>query len=1366
MRRLLSPMLRWVFAAVVVLGGAVAAHAQGVQLRLLEERADGVVFEMTASWPRTLRAALDSAQAEVLDENAALAVSRGGLFELSETVHLPSLALPRVRVLASDYDEVRLPAADDTEELVGALKQRNAGVLGLGLERKRPAATLRTRLVTYDDTQGTLRRYRRMVVAVDYAERSAGQTLAQTALRAASDNPHLDVSQSVLADGVVFKLAIREAGVYRIDRAFLTSLPGFDLSPGSIDPNTVKVYGNGGAPLPALNSAPRLADLAENQVFVQGGGDGSFDEGDAIWFYAAGLSGWESVIQRDRFDEPLRDDQGNIIRHWEHYVHPFSNENYYFIKIDDAEGVGLEQESFPNFGDATPMTQVVGRHFVDMDEFLWAREAGGTGHTWVSNLIALGGTLPILQNEALPGLESGTVTYRTRAAIQSNPAASVFFKSGGTVLETANFGGVSNRPTNTVARSGIVTFEQAVSARQAVNLEMELENISVSPKAALDWARVFYPKALEAENGWLRFHTPIGQTGQFEMQLTGFGSEPQVWDVTEPGAYRRLGVQTGGTFRVQVAVTDPEQPRELIAFTGSAVRALNAEEACPAETGCRVTLQNLHGIQNFPTFVIVTPAIFRPFADELADRRRQEGMTVEVVDVQEIYNEFSGGLVDIRGIRDYLKFIYDRAPTEAQMLRYVLFFGDGHYNFREIGETPEFPNWIPPFATEESWDPELSYTSDDYFGLLDNDEGVWPYTRTTFLGGDSHKNERVDIGIGRLTVQTEEEARVVLDKIKHYESPETYGPWRTRYLFLADDGPTGLAGVQNDRDLHTQNTDVVAELVEEEAPEIDQKKIYAISYTREFRNGWRVPGARQDILSAIRDGVLVVNYSGHGGEEGLAQEDLFNIEDAREIQNYDTLPIFITATCSFGRWDLTNEQSGAEELLRNPEGGAIALLTTVRTVYTTGISTNTLNVGLNVVLNGELFEKDEAGLPRRLGDVLRETKNRGAGLEGNNRKFSLLGDPTMRLGVASHKAVVTNVNETQVSEQTAPLRALERVTVSGEIQSPDGTFNPNFNGVVNVTILDAKRQVSIPEEIFRFMPRSYYSVREDLIWRGKLNATDGRFAATFVVPKDISYSNKPGRITVYAFSSELHAQGFTENLIVGGTAANPPDDADGPEIELFLNDETFVDGGLTPPNPQLIVKLFDDSGINTVGAGVGHEMLLVLDDDEQNAFDIGDLYESEENSFQRGVVNFEFEEDLAPGPHTLSVRAWDVLNNSSAAKLDFVVSEAEALVVRNVFNYPNPTTGPTRFVFEHNQPVGTPVQVQIRIYSLAGRPIRTIEHDEILPGGPMQIVWDGTDDDFDRLVPGVYLYKVRVETEGADGERQVSEAIEKLAIVR
>ena len=1331
-------------AASVAATGATAQH-----LRQIVSDDTRAVYELNVAWSNPL-----SPQGAPLDVEELRALAQGGLFERTATLHLTSLAKPAVRVLAADYDEVR---ADVQPGVTHPMRPQPAEVTGLGWHRKVPAATLVVRTVTYDGTM--LRRYRRLLVEVTWS--------GPPAVASSSDNPHLSVTESVLATGTVFKIPIREEGVYQIDRTFLSALPGLNTSPGSIDPKHVKVYGNGGAPVPALNSDPRHADLVEIQVIVRGGGDGSFDSGDAVWFYGAGPAGWRSVHVRGSLSELLYDTDGNPVVEWRHYVHPFSEENYYFIKIDDQDSAELTRDAYPGISDATELTQILGRYYVDFDEFLWAR-GSETGHTWISTRIEGGGSaMTVLDDVLLPGLLSGRINYEARPVIRSNPSAAVLFTSGGTTLRRVNLGATSSSGTAPVARTAVVSFGQDAGAGQRQTMMMELEDVPGGPQAAVDWIRAFYPMATARTEAPVRLHTPLSTAGTFTMTLQGFASEPYVLDITTPGQYEWLGTeQVGGDYRIQATSHDLLVPRELIAFDVSQVTPLVAETVCPADPGCVVTQQNLHGLASFPHFVIITPAEFAAQAEELAAIRREEGMTVEVVDVQEIYNEFSGGLLDIRGIRDYLKFLYDRAPSDDVLLRYVLFYGDGHYNYRSINaEENILPNWIPPFETEESFIPEISYTTDDYYGLLDDNEGLWPFTQTTFYGPDESLNERVDVGIGRFTVTTQAEAQVVLDKIKHYESPQNFGPWRKRYLFLADDGPTGASGTQDDQDLHTQNTDVVAELVEEVAPYIDQKKVYGISYPREFLNGWKIPRARQDILTAIDNGVLMFNFSGHGGEEGLAQEDLFNSDDAASLTNYDALPIFITATCSFGRWDQSDAQSGAEKLLLNREGGAIALLTTVRTVYTSG-DASSLNVGMNVALNEELFRRGEGGLMPRLGDALRLTKNTRVGYEGNNRKFNLLGDPTMRVGVPAAHAVVESVNGEDVTLTAVDIKALERVTIEGRVESVDRQFDASFNGMVNMTVFDAVRHVIIPPEVHRYMRFPYYRVREDLIWAGRIKVKAGRFSATFVVPKDISYSDKHGRISLYAVGDQVHAQGYTDNIIIGGTAGKIPDDNTGPIIELYLGDETFTSGGLTRSTPEVLAKIYDDSGINTAGAGVGHEMLIVLDENEQDAVNVSALYESDENSYQSGTVQYRFSEPLAQGPHTLSMRAWDVLNNSGTTTLEFVVADEAQLVVRNVFNYPNPTTGPTRFVFEHNQIPGTPVSVQVRIYSVAGRPVRTIETEEALSSGAMQIIWDGTDDDYARLSPGVYLYRVRVSVEGVSGERQVSETIETLAIVR
>lgn len=1316
----------------------VTASAQHVAISLTHAEQGRQVYEVETNWDLSLAAIRDSLKAENLTESV-LHAFVGGAWSTSEAITLPALQMPRLALVASSYDEIALPLDPSLRAaLIEVLTATPYRLVSLGYERKQPTVTLDARMIAYDRERGVVRRYRSMTLAVQFA---GGSTVFQgRAVAQGVENPHLDVTESVLASGTIYKVPITEEGIYIIDRAFLNSLE-LGVNVAAIDPSNVRVFGNGGRPVPALNGAERYADLVENPVWVQGGGDGSFGENDRILFYAAAPQGWSY-------------DVGN--EDWEHYVHPFSEVNYYFIKIDNIASARIETIAEAPTGAVQRLETVEGRYVVDLDEFIWSRDHG-SGYTWVSTPIRGGGSRTVLDNSILPQQAAGTFRFEAHVGIQSSPRATVVFEVNGILADSVRARrSTGTRAEDPIASSERISFTHEVST-SSVRVAMALRNILNEPQAVLDWLRVYYPQRLEAESGMLRFSTPAGEDGTFAFALRGFSGTPFVWDVTEPDAIHALPVTPeGNVFLARTTVENGTQPREIIAFDPSV--AMRPEAA----TAVRVDNQNLHGIQEFPEFVIVAPAIFRESAEELAAYRGSQGMRVHVAYVEQIYNEFSGGLQDMRAVRDYFKFLYDRAPDD-QLLKYALLFGDGHFNYRELGATePELANHVLPYQTEQSFNPDATFTSDDYFGLLDDNEGIWEY-----VSFQTRSNERLDLGIGRFPVQTPEEAQLIVQKIKSYENPNTYGSWRTRYTFAADDGPTGLDGARNEKDLHLKNANDVADVVEQIAPEINIKKVYGSSFERVFLNGFRIPGAKQAIQDAINEGTLLFNYSGHGGPDGLAQEEIFTLEDARRLTNADKLSVFVTATCSFGWWDLQEFQSGAEELLLNPNGGAVGVLTTVRIVYTSS-DANSLNPGLNRAITNAMFDPDTDGLPARMGDALRIAKNTNVGLSGNSRKFNLLGDPTMRLGIPAREAVVESVNNVPVETQAAQVRALDRITIEGAMRTLDGSVDTNFDGTVEVAVFDAKRRVAIPE--VDVMPVPYYTVREDLIWRGDVKATNGRFAATFVVPKDISYSNEAGRISLYAQSAQAHALGFTENVIVGGTSDSPPDDSNGPEITLFMNDTTFVSGGLTNASPELIVRLYDESGINTVGAGVGHEMLLVINGDEQSAMDISSQFRSEENSFQRGIVRWNLT-GLEPGEHFLSVRAWDVLNNSGAARLDFVVTESTDLRVANVFNYPNPTSGITRFVFEHNQPLGTAADVEIRIYTLAGRLIRTLESDEalpsgVLPGGPVQVMWDGRDEDFDELGSGVYLYQVRIAVDGIDGERHVSEHIEKLALIR
>ncbi|HLA64382.1 MAG TPA: type IX secretion system sortase PorU, partial [Rhodothermales bacterium] len=617
-----------------------------------------------------------------------------------------------------------------------------------------------------------------------------------------------------------------------------------------------------------------------------------------------------------------------------------------------------------------------------------------------------------------------------------------------------------------------------------------------------------------------------------------------------------------------------------------------------------------------------------------------------------------------------------------------------------------------------------------------------------------------------------DEAAAFVEKLRRYEAAASLGSWRTELTVVADDGTPG-----GERELFLYQSDLVAEAATNVAPVLDVQKVYALAYQSVVTaQGRRIPGAAADARRAIEEGTLIWNYIGHGGPELLADEHLLELADVESLENMDRLPVFVTATCSFGRFDLTAFQSGAEAAVLNPNGGAIAAMTTVRLVYAGGQGFG--NLGLNLVLMDEMFQRDNvdggSGRPRRLGDIYADAKRSSVGAQGNNRKFSLLGDPAMRLGLPERTVGLTSINGVTlpVPEGGEPpaFHALEEATVTGAVLGGDGQPDTGFNGEVDLVVYDSERSVELPPGNAIYTDGSF-RIRSELLFRGRASVRDGQFSARFVVPQDVSYSGRAARLIAYArrTDSVLDGAGFTEDALVSTTAGAPLADNTGPRIGLFLNDTTFVGGGLAPREPVLLVRLRDDTGINAVGSGVGHELLLVLDGDEAGARNIGRFYEGDLDDSRGGSVRVPLGE-LATGPHTARVTAWDVANNTNTAELAFVISDTDALTLRNVYNYPNPTPGPTRFMFEHNQPAGTAARVRLRVYTLSGRPVLTVDGDQALPGGVLtgglvQIAWDGRDEDLDALATGVYLWHLRVEVDRTDGTREVAERVERLAVI-
>ncbi|MDQ3100235.1 MAG: type IX secretion system sortase PorU, partial [Bacteroidota bacterium] len=657
---------------------------------------------------------------------------------------------------------------------------------------------------------------------------------------------------------------------------------------------------------------------------------------------------------------------------------------------------------------------------------------------------------------------------------------------------------------------------------------------------------------------------------------------------------------------------------------------------------------------------------------------------------------------------------------------------------------------------KESLIPKDSYTSDDYFGLLDDNEGEWT-------------GDLVDIGVGRLPLSSLGMANEVVSKILNHDRLmmlsatgdvcSTTGDggladWRTQVVFTSDDQQgDGYEGI-----VHMNQSDFLARRVEQEHSYLNVNKVYLDAYQQvSTPGGQRYPQAAEELRERVQKGALLVNYVGHGGEVGWAHERFLDNNTILGWTNTDRLSLFMTATCEFSRWDDPNRTSAGEYVLLNPAGGAVALMSTTRLAYSDA------NYQLSQKFFDHVFDRDSVtGEQFSLGDIYRETKRDIATAvpsSSNHRNFSLLGDPSQRLAVPRQTVRISSVTDT-LGNPIDTLKALSTVKITGFIDDGSGQPMADFNGMVIPMVYDKEQTVSTLANDNAPSP-FIFKIRKNLIYRGKASVNNGQFSFTFVVPKDINYQMGAGRIACYAESWTTNACGFDNDRQVGGSATDVAIDEAGPRIDLFLNDENFVRGGLTDGSPLLVAKLFDDNGINTVGSSIGHDLLATLDEDTEQPIVLNDLYEADLDTYRSGTIRYRFA-DLPAGAHTLNLKAWDVFNNSSESTTEFVVAESAELALAHVLNYPNPFTTHTQFFFEHNRPCTT-LDVQVQVFTVSGRLVKTIGSQLACNGYRSDpLPWDGRDEQGDKLGRGVYVYRLNVAT--PEGEK--AEKFEKLVILR
>lgn len=1172
----------------------------------------------------------------------------------------------------------------------------------VGYEMKRPVAFVSFMPLRKNPMTGEIERLVEFELVVNVSAKASTNNIYKR-----SGGPYAD--NSVLSSGNWYKLAVSEDGLYKLDFSFFQDM---GLDPSSINPRNIRVYGNGGGMLPEKNADFRHDDLAENAIMVVGEGDGQFNSGDYVLFYGQGPHRW--------VDDPDTSKDG-----FKHIQNIYSDQTYYFITTDLGPGKRIGSAATANNPNNT-VTTFSDYAFHEREETNLIK----SGREWYGDYFSFNTATRVIPPFSFPNLVSSEpIGVTTRLAGRSTSLSSSYVLSANNqTVSSFNVDYVSGNYLTLFAEIAMV-YDEFTSNSNTINMTLTLTNPSVGIEGWLDYIELNARRNLTFTGSYMFFRDlrTVGPANVSEFVLGGAASNVKVWDVTDPvSAANVSGNLNGSEFRFVVAT---DELREFVAFRD------NGAFPKPELIG-QIDNQNLHAIGQ-PDMVIVTNSTLYNDAETLAEfHRTTNGLEVVTVNTNHIYNEFSSGATDLSAIRDFMKMLYDRAGSDVTLLpRYLLLFGDASYDYKDITTSNNLV--VPIYESQNSVHPIYSYATDDYFAALDDSEGgVGP-------------NDVMDLAVGRIPVSTSQAAKEFVNKIKHYSSNSSFGSWRNMVSFIADD---------EDQNTHLRQVEGFTRYMNNNHPEYIVDKIYFDAYEQvSTPGGSRYPDVKDAINRRVNEGALLLNYTGHGGTNGWGHERVLDINDVNSWDNLDNMPVFLTATCEFSKFDDPSKFSAGEQVLLNPKGGAIAMVTTIRIVFSGA------NEDLSQAFLENAFEPLNGEMPT-MGEAVMRTKNSllGNSDSANNRKFVLLGDPAIMLAYPKYEVVSTTINGNPISNNSDTLKALKKVTITGEVRDNNGALLSNFNGEVFPTIYDKPLTITTLKNDASSQFTNY-NLLKNILFKGRATVTNGEFSYTFIVPKDISFQYGNGHISYYAEdrSNDIDANGYTQDLVIGGTADNFAQDDTGPELEVYMNDEKFVFGGITDPDPLLLVKLSDLSGINTVGNGIGHDITGILDDDTKNTIVLNEFYESELDNFQAGKVEYPLT-DIEEGRHSIKIKAWDVYNNSAEGFTEFIVASSADLALAHVFNYPNPFTTNTNFMFEHNRP-GEPLFIQVKIFTVGGTLVKTIQQDVTPEGFRVDdINWNGLDDFGDKIGRGVYVYKLNVTT--ADGDN--AHKFEKLVILR
>ena len=1112
--------------------------------------------------------------------------------------------------------------------------------------------------------------------------------------------PKIVSGHSPFAQGDWYRIDITDAGMYKLGYTYLHSL-NITVS----DINSIRLFGNGGLVIPDNNTDPRPDSLVEIPRLVVRKNASGIDTADYIVFYARGVRGWQYNAGSSNFS---------------HYINPYTEKNCYFFTVSQGSGRQMDSLVSPN-----PIS--ISKQYFQQKIFVEQERENilNSGRRWAGKDFTGTDNTDTYYN-SLPGIVSNTQVNYAFNFMRRSPSTDYLniFENGSQLQQSQS--AMDPATIMDIGETDPYAEDLSVTATGGVpqpNPTSSVVKIQVTindqtSKTWLDWMEIYYQRKFEALNDALLF-TTSDTAGSIQYTVSNLSSEVRAFDVTDHSGVRQIKFnQTGSSCTFQLQQTGGSV-REVAVVGKNGYLTPSAAIKVAAYTP-----NNLHDYQNQIDFIIITPVEFISEANRLRDHHQlHDSLNTLVVDIQQIYNEFAGGLPDPLSIREFLQYTQDHWADPKP--RYVLLFGSGHYDYKNISTSQR--NYIPPWETVNSFETVDSYPTDDKFVTL----------------GPSNAYA---LAIGRIPARNLKDAATVVDKIISYETTSPLDPWRNRITFISDDGKTSQG---DDGSTYTEHSEELSGLGALKS--FDQNKIYEVAYpTVNSADGRRKPDVNKAIVDAMNSGTVIMNYIGHGNEQVWAHEWVFVREtDLPQLMNKERLTFIATATCSYGWYDKPNDISSAEILITMEQGGAIATFTADRVVY------DSPNFALDLSLFNYLLQKNSEGQIPRIGDACLLAKSDNAGLD-NTYKYHLFGDPTVRLLLPKNDATVDSINGSSIStNDTVKIKSLGHARIAGTVKKNNAVLS-SFTGIGTLQLFDSQKDVSIVEgvvsnNLFQF------KVSGSLLYHGDVSINNGHYEAIVPVPKDVMIG-KSARISIYAWSGQSDGTGSTENVMIDGIDTTIAKDTVGPVIALYLDTIAFHTGDVVKSNPTILVQLEDESGINTSTVGVGHQLSATMSNPERT-FDLSSYYHSSLDNYKKGEVRYPLN-DLSDGKYTLSVKAWDIQNNSSTAETYFEVHSADDFALLNAMNYPNPFSNATTFTFQRTS--SSLIDVEIKIYSIAGRLIGDIKVPNIADSF-VRILWDGKDNDGNSLANGVYFYKLIALDK--NGQRS-NETIGKLAVMR